>query len=148
MGPVYSRESIERLNTVVPVLRQPFAEVLRQGFDHKILCGRRNRADQNQAFKEGRSKVIWPFSDHNTEDGESLVTAIDVAPYPVIWPDPESKDYIKQVARFYHFAGYALAVAKCMGIPLAWGGDWDRDFDILDQSFDDLVHFYLVHEDK
>jgi len=28
-----------------------------------------------------------------------------------------------------------------MEIPIRWGGDWDRDHCLSDQSFDDLVHF-------
>lgn len=61
--------------------------------------------------------------------------AIDLVPYPVDWKDTE---------RFYLFAGMVLAVAKEMGIPLRWGGDWDRDMDLHDQKFNDLVHFELV----
>jgi peptidoglycan LD-endopeptidase CwlK len=42
------------------------------------------------------------------------------------------------------FAGYVLATAKAMGIDLRWGGDWNRDTEVRDNSFDDLVHFEIV----
>ena len=34
-----------------------------------------------------------------------------------------------------------LGVAAAEGIKIRWGGDWDRDNDLADQSFNDLVHF-------
>lgn len=27
---------------------------------------------------------------------------------------------------------------------IRWGGDWDRDHDVKDQTFNDLVHFEVV----
>ena len=39
-----------------------------------------------------------------------------------------------------------LDTAKAMGIDLRWGGDWDRDTEVRDNSFDDLVHFEIVGE--
>ena len=34
--------------------------------------------------------------------------------------------------------------AKSMGIDIRWGGDWDRDTEVRDNKFDDLVHFEIV----
>ena len=31
-----------------------------------------------------------------------------------------------------------------MNIKLRWGGDWDRDTQVKDNSFDDLLHFELI----
>jgi len=28
-----------------------------------------------------------------------------------------------------------------MGIRLRWGGDWDMDFKVMDNRFDDFPHF-------
>jgi peptidoglycan L-alanyl-D-glutamate endopeptidase CwlK len=61
--------------------------------------------------------------------------AVDLAPYPIDW---------KNTKRFYHFAGIVLGVATEMGIRIRWGGDWDMDDDLDDQSFMDLVHFEIV----
>ena len=80
---------------------------------------------------EGKSQVRWPDGKHNTEPS----LAVDVCPYPVVWDDRERQTL---------FAGYVLATAKAMGIDLRWGGDWDRDTEVRDNSFDDLVHFEIV----
>ena len=61
---------------------------------------------------------------------------MDVAPYPLRWAERE---------RFHYFAGYVLGRAFDMDIPLIWGGDWDGDFEIFDNKFDDLVHFQLAN---
>jgi len=36
-----------------------------------------------------------------------------------------------------------LTLAR-MGVDLRWGGDWDSDTEVRDNSFDDLVHFEIV----
>ena len=41
------------------------------------------------------------------------------------------------------FAGFVLGVANQMGINLRWGGDWDQDFEVQDNKFDDFPHFEL-----
>jgi len=49
--------------------------------------------------------------------------------------------------RFYDFGGYVLGSAERLGVPLRWGGDWDRDHDVFDdQTFQDLVHFELPRD--
>ena len=60
---------------------------------------------------------------------------IDVAPCPIQWNNSK---------RFYHFAGYVKGVADSLGIKICWGGDWDKDNDFDDQTFNDLVHFELI----
>ncbi len=67
----------------------------------------------------------------------SLAWSNDVTPYPIVWDDRERQTL---------FAGYVLATAKAMGIDLRWGGDWNRDTEVRDNSFDDLVHFEIVGE--
>ena len=64
-----------------------------------------------------------------------LSEAVDIAPYPINWKDTE---------KFYYVAGIVMGVAGMLGIELRWGGDWDRDDDLHDQTFMDLGHFELV----
>ena len=66
-------------------------------------------------------------------------------PYPIIWPDKinRSKQYVKDVGRFYYFSGIVKAIAVSMNIEIRWGGDWDNDNDFNDQTFDDLCHYEL-----
>jgi hypothetical protein len=61
--------------------------------------------------------------------------AVDVAPYPIDWNDTR---------RFDHFAGIVVGIAHRSGVKIRWGGNWDRDNDLNDQNFNDLVHFELI----
>ena len=41
-------------------------------------------------------------------------------------------------------AHHIMATAKRLGYNnMRWGGDWDKDFDLDDQTFNDLCHFEL-----
>lgn len=128
--PHFSEESLANLSTCHPLLQQVFHEVIRN-FDCSVLEGHRDKARQNQMEEEGKSQVRWPEGKHNTVPS----LAVDVCPYPVVWDDRERQTL---------FAGYVLATAKAMAINLRWGGDWDRDTEVRDNSFDDLVHFEIV----
>jgi hypothetical protein len=49
--------------------------------------------------------------------------------------------YVREVARWYYFGGYVLGVASETGDDIRWGGDWDGDRSLEDQTFHDLPHF-------
>ena len=127
--PNFGRQSEYRLRTVECKLQQLFRKIV-MTHDCKILEGHRGKQRQNQYQQTGRSKVRWPNGEHNSYPSR----AVDVAPYPIDWEDTK---------RFYFFAGYVIAKAEEMGLKLRWGGDWDRDYDLNDQDFMDLVHFEL-----
>lgn len=127
--PRFSESSIKRLQTCHPDLQKVFNEVIKY-VDCTILCGHRDQADQDEAYRTGKSKLQWPRSKHN--NAPSL--AVDVVPYPVDWNDHK---------RFYYFAGFVLGIARTLGVELRYGGDWDGDFDLKDQNFFDLPHFEL-----
>ena len=133
--PKYSPRSSERLATCHLLLQQIFNEAIRH-YDCSVLCGHRGEVEQMIAYQEGKSKLAWPNSKHN----ELPSLAVDVVPYPIIWPGANKKD----LARFYYFGGFVLGLAQAMEIPLRWGGDWDGDRDIHEQSFDDLPHFEIL----
>ncbi len=137
------------------------AEKKRRGgvykFDFSVRDGVRGETAQAKAFKSGNSKVTYPSSKHNNKPSE----AIHFRPYPVRWPQkpefqPHSsvimvkqykkqmKIYGKQLGRFYQLAGFVQAVATSLNIKVRWGGDWNRDGDIMDQNFDDLAHWEVV----
>ena len=130
--PEYSETSRRRLITCNPLLQQVFNEVIKY-YDCSILCGHRSEKDQLIAYQEDKSKVQWPNSKHNIFPSD----AVDVAPYPINW---------NNIKRFYHFAGFVLGVASQLRINIRFGGDWDGDEDLDDQTFNDLVHFELVME--
>ena len=130
--PAFSEKSISKLSTCHPLLQRVFHEVVRE-FDCTILEGHRDKDRQNQMVADGKSQVQWPDGKHNTVPS----LAVDVTPYPIKWDDRERQTL---------FAGYVLATAKAMGVTLRWGGDWDRDTEVRDNSFDDLVHFEIVED--
>ena len=128
--PRFSPRSLERLNTCDPRLIELLTSVV-VDFDCTILGGHRGESEQNRLYDEAKSKVRWPDSKHNA----SPSLAVDVAPYPIDWQDRE---------RFIYFGGYVKGVAATLDIPIRWGGDWDGDNDLRDQTFMDLVHFELT----
>lgn len=127
--PHFSETSKARLASCHPDLQALFNEVIKH-FDCKITCGHRGHKDQAQAFYERKSKVLWPLSKHN----KTPSLAVDVAPWPIDWDD---------LKRFYLLAGYVIATADQMGLTVRWGGDWDGDKMLDDQTFNDLPHWEL-----
>lgn len=141
--PRFSVTSKDKLDTCDVRLVRLFNAVIKR-VDCVIIEGFRDRERQERMVATGRSKVHFPDGKHNQMPSH----AVDVGPYDPVehsvpWPDKDKPDYLKQVARFYLFAGYVRATADQLGIPIRWGGDWDGDYDIRDQEFDDLVHFEL-----
>lgn len=130
----YSEKSQEKLSTCHVDLQQVFLIVL-QHIDHTVLEGKRDKEDQNKAFNEGKSQLQWPDGKHNVENEDDQSLAVDAIPYPIDWDDRERMSY---------FAGQVVATGREKGITIRWGGDWDNDGQVKDNSFDDLVHFELV----
>lgn len=134
----FSEASQENLEQCHPDIQKVFNHV-GQRINIRILVGRRNEADQNKAFHEGRSKRMFPESMHNKTPSQ----AVDAAPYPI--------DF-NNLNRFYYLAGYVIATADMMyeageiSHKIRGGHDWDMDNDITDQTFMDLMHFELAKE--
>jgi peptidoglycan L-alanyl-D-glutamate endopeptidase CwlK len=125
--PRYSKKSKERLATCDKDLQMVFNEVIKY-VDCSILEGHRGKDRQNSLYEDGKTKVRYPDGRHNAKPSR----AVDVTPYPVNWSDRERQTL---------FAGFVLGVANQMGIKLRWGGDWDQDFEVQDNKFDDFPHF-------
>ena len=138
----YSRASQEKLETCHTALQVLFTEVVKV-IDCTILCGRREKAEQDRLFKIGHSRCEWPDSKHNAPLGE-LSTAIDVAPYYI--EEPHIRWDKRSLWRWYFFGGIVKGIAAEMKIPIRWGGDWDRDTYVRDQTFNDLPHFELFFQ--
>lgn len=139
--PKFSKSSNDKLGTCREELQIVFRETVKI-FDCTIIEGYRSPKRQIELFNAGRSKV--KKGKHNKVPS----SAIDVGPYVagrgIPWPKIGSKTYVKDLALFYYFAGHVMDRAASMGIKLRWGGDWDRDNDLTDQTFDDLVHFEIL----
>jgi peptidoglycan L-alanyl-D-glutamate endopeptidase CwlK len=125
----FGKSSIERLSTCHKDLQKVFNEVIKY-VDCSVLEGHRNEERQNKLFEEGKTKVKYPKGRHNSSPSR----AVDVTPYPVDWDDRERQTL---------FAGFVLGIARSMDIKLRWGGDWDMDFEVIDNRFDDFPHFEI-----
>jgi peptidoglycan LD-endopeptidase CwlK len=124
----FSAKSKTNLETCDPRLIRLFEYVVYR-VDCSILCGHRTRQQQN-ALPDDVTQVRWPDSRHNSKPS----LAVDCARYPIDWGDRERQTL---------FAGYVVGVAEMMDIPIIWGGDWNDNFDVADNGFDDLVHFQI-----
>ena len=130
--PYFGRRSKKQLSTCDKKLQDVFNEVIKH-VDCSVLEGHRWEVRQNELYEEGKTKVYFPNGRHNANPSR----AVDVVPYPIDWDDRE---------RFHLFAGFVLGIAKSIGITLRWGGDWDRDWTVMDNKFDDFPHFELIDE--
>ena len=128
--PEFGRKSREKLATCDKKLQDVFNEVIKE-VDCSILEGHRDERRQDKLYEEKKTKVRYPMGRHNSKPSR----AVDVVPYPVDWKDRE---------RFHLFAGFVIGVAHRMGITLRWGGDWNMNFKVSDNNFDDFPHFELV----
>lgn len=141
--PSFGKTSKMRLDTCEKELQLLFNKVIKY-YDCIIIQGHRSIEEQQRLFKEGKSKIdgISRKGNHNYYPSR----AVDVAPYfsktpHVRWNDSNS---------FYHFAGFVRGVAQLlhdtgtMQYRLRYGGDWNQNMNIHDQTFNDLVHFELV----
>ena len=128
----FSQRSNDKLETCDKKLQRVFNEVIKH-YDCTIIEGHRTNERQAELYRQGRSK-IEKGGKHNGLPSK----AVDVAPYikgkGIPWSDTKY---------FYHFAGFVLATAESMGIKLRWGGDWNSNGDLDDQTFFDLPHFEL-----
>lgn len=135
----FSEISKQRLDTCHRDLRTLFAHAI-QDYDFSIICGHRDKPEQDKAFAEGKSKLKYPNSKHN----QNPSLAVDAAPYEkgqgIDWKP-------RQMA---YFAGYIKGVADrlyrigTISHRIRLGIDWDSDEDIDDETFIDASHFELI----
>ena len=124
--PKFGKRSKERLKGVDSRLVNVLNTLIKI-MDVTIIEGVRSQERQEELLKKGATKV--KYSKHM--EGK----AVDLAPYPINWEDRE---------RFHYMGGMLRGIGKQMNLKIRWGGDWDSDGEIADNSFDDLVHVELV----
>lgn len=130
-----SRAGRLKLETCDERLRSVVRKMLTR-MDISVVSGHRNEDEQSSYFNRGLSKRPWPLSAHNTLPSR----AVDIAPYhnrilPVDWEDVE---------RICYMAGIFMEICASVGLPILWGGDWDQDMHIKDETFRDYCHFELI----
>ena len=127
--PNFGRRANKNLVTCDQRLQDVFNKVIKY-VDCAVIAGHRDERTQDRLFSEGKTKVQYPMGRHNSNPSR----AADVVPYPIDWNDRE---------RFHLFAGFVLGIARSMGIKLRWGGDWNMNFEVDDNKFDDFPHFEI-----
>ena len=162
-GNNYGATSLARLATAHDELQRLMKRV-GENFPNTILEGERTVEQQEKNVAKGVSKTM--NSKHITGEGvRDLAEAVDAAPDPLSWPQAQKllsriesvagqltdeqgaevmalvEGYVREVARWYYFGGFVLGTAEEMEIDVRWGGDWDSDRKLEDQTFHDLPHF-------
>lgn len=99
---------------------------LARSYEIRVICGHRNKLEQDIAYGKGNSKLKWPNSRHNSVPSE----AVDIIPMRNGNIDWQDIGFIKE------FAEDVKRVAKDKNISLTWGGEW--------RSLKDYVHWELV----
>ena len=134
--PQFSQGSLEKLSECHDELQLLFKTVI-QTYDCTILVGHRDQAAQEAAFNAGKSKLHYPYGNHNATPSN----AVDAAPYPIDWEDTN---------RFTFFAGYVLGIADrlfaagIMKHRIRWGGAWSSIEELNGKGvLNDLCHFEL-----
>ena len=136
----FGARSLARLSTCHPDLQRVMRHAIETApMDFTILCGHRNQADQDKAVAEGLSKTPWPTGKHNSLPSH----AVDIAPLTA-----DGKIDWTYESAFARLARHVLACAGELGVPLRWGGDWNRNGRTRAEgdkaeTFVDLPHFEL-----
>jgi peptidoglycan L-alanyl-D-glutamate endopeptidase CwlK len=105
-----SPRSLKNLEQCHPDLQKIAHEAIKE-FDFVVICGFRGEAEQNRAYREGKSKLRWPKSKHN----KTPAMAFDACPMPINW---EAR------ARFYEMRKVFQKTADRLGIKVRFIG-WD-----------------------
>ena len=132
--------SMRHLNTCDVIWLDLCRDLIKE-IDFAVIEGHRNKAQQNAYYAKGRTEpgniityVKWPNGDHNVYPSRAL--------HLIPWPFNGKKDWTNS-KRFYHLAGVVRGVAYKRGVKVRWGGNWDGDSDLDDQTFNDLLHYEL-----
>jgi peptidoglycan L-alanyl-D-glutamate endopeptidase CwlK len=123
--PNFSQRSLDNLENVHPDLVTLMHESIKE-FDFTVICGQRTQAQQQELYKQGRTKPgkkvtnidgIKKKSKHNY----SPSLAVDIVPFPIDWND---------LKRFKALSVVVLRVAKelkakgLISSDIEWGGNF------------------------
>lgn len=153
--PTYGESSRKKLGTCHQDLIVIFQNVVEE-FDNTILYGMRTPTEQYNLFMKGRerqpdgtikivdrSKVVTYLDGMSKKSNHNLnpSMAVDATPYPIDFTDTKRQIY---------FAGKVMGIAQMLyntgaiSHKLKWGGDWNQNELLRDETFSDLLHFELI----
>lgn len=99
------------------------------------LGGFRTPEEQNQLFKDGHSKCDGYAKLSKHQFGEAVDLQVFVGGTAV------KSEKMQCVV-----AGVVASCACALGVNIRWGGDWDSDGDMRDNTFNDLYHFEIIRK--
>jgi peptidoglycan LD-endopeptidase CwlK len=139
--PQFSATSRQRLLTCDFRLRTILFKAI-EVVDFTVVQGHRDKAGQDKAFAEGKSKLKWPDGNHNAMPSR----AVDIA--PVYFESGVLRIDWSDVIAFGRIMGVVQCIAFQERVRLRFGLDWDGDFRSVDrdpgESFLDAPHIELV----
>jgi len=138
--PSFGRKSLAHLGTCHVDAQVIMAMVIKE-FDCTILEGHRSHELQEQFFRDKLTTKRGGQSLHNRRPSMAWHAMPWFATKPhVDWKHRESMQ---------HLAGYIRGTAAhllqvgLISHAVRWGGDWDRDFDVREEQWDDFAHYEL-----
>jgi peptidoglycan L-alanyl-D-glutamate endopeptidase CwlK len=138
----FSEISKQRLSSCHRDLKTLFGNVI-QDFDCTIVCGHRDKPDQDKAFAEGKSKLQYPQSKHNHIPS----LAVDAAPFidgKINW----TRDQLLFFAGYVKSRADQLFKIGVISHRLRIGADFSGDNDVTDEPFRDEPHFELILNER
>jgi|DEB0MinimDraft_6_1074348.scaffolds.fasta_scaffold00989_20 hypothetical protein len=129
----WGARSLDHRDQLHPDLADLFDRALEMSPFDLAITGSHRTQEEHESLPDGATQVSWEQSKHSSMP--SLAGHID--PYPIDYADPY---------RYYVLAGVVFAAARdlCMLERVRWGGDWDRDFRLAEETFRDLAHWELT----
>ena len=113
--PPFFQHNINKLKTCNPQLARLVITISLLVPLRVVEC-HRNKADQNKAYKQKKSKAPWPHSKHN----QTPSLAVDIIP---------ARFGYRSVAAFYMVADLMKSIGAANNMKIIWGGDWKmRDY--------------------
>lgn len=150
--PQFSKHSLDQLATCTAALQILCNQAIRY-VDFRVQEGHRNKEAQEDAFARGATQLRWPNGNHNAFPSK----AVDLWPFVdgkfIGFPnDPKMTPSQKAACIRYwmYFCGQIRMLADVLfaqgKLPgtIRWGGDWDSDDNLTDQSFNDWPHWEVV----
>lgn len=140
-----SEKSLEKFKTLHPDLQKILSELIKV-YDFAIIEGHRTLEQQQQYYKEGKSKLDGVNNKSKHQSYPSL--AVDIMPYKK-GTNAFSGDELDTM-RFYFMMGMVKVIAHNLldkgeiSHGVRFGLDWDGDDTFTDQTFHDLPHFELI----
>jgi peptidoglycan L-alanyl-D-glutamate endopeptidase CwlK len=114
----FGKRSLTNLSTCEEALQKLAHQALQTSpRDFTIICGHRNKSDQDAAFASGDSQLKWPRSMHNKWPSH----AFDFAPYPLDWSDI---DAFKEIGE--HILETWDGMDESADWEIQWGGAWRK----------------------